>query len=124
MIHFKDEPTYKITVQQAHIIRAALQDLIKNGPVDEQFGICFNLKEKLHGSFATKRISYYLVTLLAARWKHSKEPGVQSSYPVPTTPDMWKDEGLKYRIDLMRYMRKRLKDAIYRASDNGKSFLK
>ena len=57
MIHFKDRPTYKITVQQAHIIRAALQDLIKNGPVVEQFGICSNLREKLHENRATKRIS-------------------------------------------------------------------
>lgn len=79
----------------------ALGQLMRNGPLDASFGICFNLTELLQKAKVPES-GYGLVETLAMGWpKHTGAP----SFPVPysDTP-LWEGKGLELRLELMEYI--------------------
>lgn len=62
---------------------------------------------------------YDLVPYLSAKWPGSQNPGRESAWPVPHNRyySLWKSTNLERRLDLIRYMRKRLRDLKRRARE-------
>ena len=118
MITVECNDSFQITEDQARFLLSALRNLIENGPIDDEFGICFNLTESCIG-FVTRNQVYMLVAVIASKWEHTVEPGVHSFNPVRETSHMWKLFGLFLRISLMQYIHERLKDALTEAEKNG-----
>ena len=79
----------------------------------ESVGICANLT-KLTGTN-----SYLLVAKAGVTWPLNKLPGKFIPNPVPTTPQIWKGEGLTFRIDFLNHIADFLSTAVKEAEDNG-----
>lgn len=86
-------------------------------------GICYQIHIESGFKIDDVRIMR-LVGQIATRWPLSRYPGMYSVYPVPRFDEggsLWKGKALEYRISLLRYIIKRLKDTIRRAEKNGKA---
>lgn len=126
--------TEQITIDQAKklltaarkVLESALSGHIKN----DYRGICNILNEWSYSRTETfpYGVSIALVCRCAVRWKHKAAafPGSYTAYPIKENPNFGKWEGpnLEARISLLRYVIKRLRDAIRRAEKNGKATLR
>ena len=91
-------------------------------------GICSLLTE----STGRKHLYFihHMVGIIGKRWPDSAHFGKYNSYPIPGTAydkyeeSPWTGKALEYRIDLLKYIIKRLKDTIRRAEKNGKATIK
>lgn len=113
------------TREQLVICLAALVEL--QGKVEQEeplgdpdYGICFNWRHEIarhpanRGMDIDKHIAYRLTEWLAASWPKSQYPGKVTPYPMPRHYNLNRWEGLNktLRLELIRYMRKRLRDLI------------
>lgn len=91
-----------------------LQDLVKNNKKlpDGGLGICYNWS-KLFGD----NRPYKIVMYIAKDWKYSQYKGYTDPFPIPENRDFgaWKGPNRYLRINLMSYIRKRLRDRYRRA---------
>ncbi len=89
-------------------------------------GICYQIY--IESDFKIDSTSIMrLVGLIAIRWPLNRYPGKYSVYPVPLFDEgcsLWEGTALEYRISLLRYIIKRLKDVIRRAEKNGKATIR
>jgi hypothetical protein len=73
-------------------------------------GICYNWKREGCPH------AYLLVMHLSASWPMSQKPGRSNEFPIPgglrITEDLWIDQGLTLRLDLIRHMKRRLQHLI------------
>lgn len=85
-------------------------------------GICYQIH--IESGFKIDSTSIMrLIGLIATRWPLNRYPGKYSVHPVPLfeVGSLWEGKALEYRISLLRYIIKRLKDVIRRAEKNGKA---
>jgi hypothetical protein len=95
-------------------LRALLQRVLLDQVKEPKFGICLNWKLAIMDAKAGEnRINpYEILNHLAADWPDTAWPGETMAYPVPDNPRyaLWQADNLEYRLSLIRYMIKRLRD--------------
>lgn len=119
-----DEPQMGQTKQQITDLLDALTlvqaQALKGTMNHPNLGICYHWKEALislgydHGNG-----TYAVLGHLAKKWEHTTGPGMLIADPVPHTQGygLWQGPNLVMRQDLMRYLRKRLRDLRRRAKE-------
>lgn len=96
------------------VMRLARSDEIKTQLFS---GICCAWQWQLDEN--NGEVCYSLVMHLAADWPLSRKPGVITSYPVPENDSIgkWVGKNLELRLNLMRYILRRLRDWHRRAKE-------
>lgn len=99
---------------QLDALRAALQDLLKDGPADKACGVCRNLHyhEALRGYTGRYIDGYDFIENEAFDWphalKHADEDGAPTLLPYFVPGDgcyaLWDGQNLEMRQNLLRYL--------------------
>lgn len=104
---FTSKQLIKARDQLKKVLKQALnQDEIIFKQFEHGTGICYNWRN------AGFNWGMEFVEYISAAWKHTESPGKPFIFPVAHTSYRWEDRGLELRVDLMRYIIKRLNDMI------------
>lgn len=121
-----DKPHLGLTKAAFTILLDALAELrrrVLNGHVQlsehPNLGICFHWQELLPDPDWDE--AYTVLTHLAKGWKHAVYPGSTNPVPWVSGSHKWEGPNLAMRLNLMTYMRKRLRDLRRRAPDEART---
>lgn len=126
MINFGEE-THSIETMEAiltllnQLLRKVVSGEMPSAPRE---GICFNMYEltgRHKQSDPLEQVSVVqLVSVCSAGWPLSVYPGRRAAFPVPEDIHfgLWEGPNRELRVSLMRYVIKRLRDALRRAKAN------
>ena len=112
--------------------KGVLADTLEHGkPEHKSSGICENIETKLISFDHTAYVRYEIIDLVArcaVKWDHPANAscGAPVLYPIVGAHNFgaWEGPNKEARLSLLRYVIKRLGDAIRRAEKNGKATIK